>query len=135
MTNKGGPNLTDQTQQGFLFTSCLDNQRSHLVQNAVLGSGDGGIQDIDPGFFLLWTDGEEDEVGNLQQSRDTTELVHTHATAVTIGRRQSTKMKVHYGLLMILCFSAVCIFNVLIFGSGQFFRLLELLMETPQTQK
>lgn len=68
VTNEGGTKHSG--------ASCLHNQMSHLVQNAVLGSGDGAIQDADPGFFLLWADGEEDEVGNLQPSRDTTELVH-----------------------------------------------------------
>lgn len=40
-----------------------------LVQNPVFGSGDGSVQSVDPGLFLLRTDGEEDQVWDLQHNK------------------------------------------------------------------
>ena len=34
----------------------------NLIQDAVLGSGDGGVEGIDPRFLLFWTHCQEDQV-------------------------------------------------------------------------
>lgn len=44
---------------------------SHLVQDPVFGSCDGGVQDVDPGLLLLRTDGQEDQVRNLPRAGNT----------------------------------------------------------------
>lgn len=65
----------DTESQCSLNLDTLRRRRPHLVQDPVFGSSDGGVQDVDPGLFLLRTDGQKHQVGNLQQHNTSGELL------------------------------------------------------------
>lgn len=55
--------------------TCGSNRGVYLIQDPVLGSGDGCIQDVDPGLLLLWTQGQEHQIGNLKRTTEAAKSV------------------------------------------------------------